>query len=66
MFLTIASWAALAVMLLGLAYKIKVWLSIGIGPEARGLTPFTAQRARFMPERAKSPSREARVTTPSP
>ncbi|MCA1990125.1 MAG: 4Fe-4S dicluster domain-containing protein [Desulfarculus sp.] len=44
MFLTIASWTALAVLLLGLAYKIKVWLTIGIGPEARGLTP--GQRGR--------------------
>ncbi len=44
MFLTIASWTALAVMLLGLAYKIRVWLTVGIGPEARGLTP--GQRGR--------------------
>ena len=47
MFLTIASWTALAVLLLGLAYKIRVWLTVNIGPEARGLTPGQRGRAAW-------------------
>jgi len=37
MFLTIASWTALAVFLLGLAWQARLWFSVTIGPPARGL-----------------------------
>ncbi|MFH1060729.1 MAG: 4Fe-4S dicluster domain-containing protein [Pseudomonadota bacterium] len=43
MFLTIATWMALAAFLLGLAHQARRWFSVTIGPEARGISP--GQRA---------------------
>lgn len=37
MFLTIATWTALAIFLLALAYQARLWFSAAIGPETRGL-----------------------------